>query len=132
MTVQPMPPVAAPASAAGQVPQVQHLSALPQAVEATTADTIQFVEAPITVDGEMVFLRVLPSGMWRNSALNALNIGHFQAWAEAVLAPESLNEWDRLDPTLDAINKFIEDLSSVDTGPLGVGRRTSSRRSPTR
>lgn len=106
----------------------------PQAGRLSPVDAAQAeADAPdgaveVLLDG--IPVRLLPSGQWRSSALRALNEGNFDVWAEKVLADdESRKTWLDIDPTMDQVERFLENWRAATGQDRGESR--ASRRSST-
>ena len=58
---------------------------------------------PVSVpfgDGEQqVQLRVLPPLDWRQTAMDGMRAGSYNAWARGALHPDDVDKWLELDPT---------------------------------
>jgi hypothetical protein len=87
-------------------------------------------EIPLGPSREIV--RVLPSRLWRSSAITAMNAGAFDIWASKVLVDGTYEIWQEVDPNAEEIGDFLIALKAVDgLNPLGsVQSRLSS--TPTR
>lgn len=67
---------------------------------------------------------------WRASAIKALSDGDFDVWAEKTLNDADLEVWLDLDPTLEEIEVFFEELNKgLGTNP---GNSRALRRQSTR
>lgn len=88
--------------------------------------------ANVTVTLETgVEIRVPVQSTWKRSAMDYMQIGDFDSWAELVLTKEDLGHWDEwmhLDPTMGEITKFFERVGKA-TGEAAGGNRASRRAS---
>jgi hypothetical protein len=88
--------------------------------------TVRLVTDDTDDDGEPV--RIIPPGLWRSSAMRALNQGDFDRWAEGVLfGPDYAEVWRDLDPTNDDVAAFMKSYREAVGQSAGESR--ASRRS---
>lgn len=106
-----------------------------RAIEGLTPAEAQEAEA----DGEFVTLpvgsikvRVRPQKDWRMSDLRALNKGDLDAWADAVIHPDDLDDFFDQDITMREFQAFAEEAASETGDDLGKSRRPRTSRKSTR
>ena len=77
------------------------------------------------LDGEPIY--VPPIKRWRSSGLKAMRDGDMEGWAASVLDEEDYAVWKDVDPTLEQIGSFFEDIG--DRLGTDQGNSPASRRS---
>ena len=91
-------------------------------------DADDTVQVPLGPDDDMI--EVLPSRLWRSSAMAAINGGNFELWASKCLTPESYEVWLDVDPTNEEVGQMLAAYREIDgLDPLAsrASRRSSKR-----
>lgn len=102
-------------------------------VEAAEAEATAEVDddgsVQVGLAGEQI--KIKPAGQWRSSAMTALSNGQFDQWAETSLADDkSWETWQRIDPTLSAVEDMLQEwrvATGQDPGESRASRRSSRR-----
>ncbi|GAA3037060.1 hypothetical protein [Streptomyces glomeratus] len=57
-------------------------------------------------------VEMLPINKWRKSAMQAIQLGDLETWAESCLTDDGLDVWDELDPTMEEVGEFFASFNN--------------------